>query len=508
MAPKCSLSRRFSEHEKNPSILVENVGRDDLDLSDRWDKKPVRSTPWGSRFTSLSSNLRGASAVLTARAKQLRVGESTSRIISQLRRSMVDTSAPDAMGKHERERSSRLDERHKRHKRHHDDDKKKKHKKHKDRKNHHRHKRSRESDSDSDGPTPDYERAMKVVRELLTETPELAKDLLGLLQMVDDGQVAVIGGIENKRIRSKLKELFPLLGLVKVATEEPSGTENAEAIEEKPAPGKPRKRDVPIGPALPPASARIPNCDAQDDDDDDDDVVGPALPGMKGFRLADENVEAEMTRKAAQLEKEQWERARDGGKANKAEGAGRAPLSREAWMTMMPESSILKDSLGPQNRPPPGKPVAFRSKEPAAVDKTWFDSPEERERAKRAKLDIELLGYVREENKPVVSATSSVSAVNESILPNANPEADEEMRKQMEKLRKSRGPSLLEQHQRKQAEQVKHGAESTLSSGGWNRDRDLTARRGMSGDDAERMITAAKQINSKFTAPTISRQFL
>lgn len=60
------------------------------------------------------------------------------------------------------------------------------------------------------------QRAMKVVRELLTETPELAKDLLGLLQMVDDGEVAVIGGIENRRIRSKLKELFPLLGLVKV----------------------------------------------------------------------------------------------------------------------------------------------------------------------------------------------------------------------------------------------------------------------------------------------------
>jgi hypothetical protein len=57
---------------------------------------------------------------------------------------------------------------------------------------------------------------MQVVRELLTETPELAKDLLGLLQMLDDGEVAVIGGIENRRIRAKLKELFPLLGLVKV----------------------------------------------------------------------------------------------------------------------------------------------------------------------------------------------------------------------------------------------------------------------------------------------------
>jgi hypothetical protein len=121
-------------------------------------------------------------------------------------------------------------------------------------------------------------------------------------------------------------------------------------------------------------------------------------------------------------------------------------------------------------------------------------------------------------------------SVNESILPTANPEADEEMRKQMENLRNARGPSLLEQHQRKQAEQVKSGAGGAQGSSGWNRcvreiclseteilwsdgvmqcrDRDLSARRGMSGDDAERMITAAKQINSKFTAPTISRQFL
>ncbi|KAE9048367.1 hypothetical protein PR003_g255 [Phytophthora rubi] len=464
------------------------------------------------------------------------------------------------MGKHERDRdresrSSRLDDRHKRHKRRHDDEKKKKkHKKHKD-KERKRHKSSRrsdsDSDSDSDAPTPDYERATAVVRELLTETPELAKDLLGLLQMMDDGEVAVIGGIENRRIRSKLKELFPLLGLVKLR--EPKGAfaksrkaqnnggeslmeilqrmlsggndNNVQSIETaerkddlsteeaKPAAPKPVKRELPIGPALPPPSAKISRSNFQDDDDDEE-VVGPALPGMKGFRLADERVEAEMARKAQELEKEQWERARDGGSSKKAEMARIAPMVREAWMTMMPESSILKDSLGPQNRPPPGKPAAFRSKEPAAVDKTWFDSPEERERAKRAKLDMELLGYVREENAPSAATASSVTsstaqpAVNESILPNANPEADEEMRKQMDSLRKARGPSLLEQHQRKQAEQAKTGAKSTQSSGGWKRDRDLTARRGMSGDDAERMISAAKQINSKFTAPAISRQFL
>ncbi|KAG3207021.1 hypothetical protein PC128_g321 [Phytophthora cactorum] len=463
------------------------------------------------------------------------------------------------MGKHEND-SSRLDE-HKRHKRRRDEDKKRKHKKSKDkeRKSHRRHKRSRHSsDSDSDcaiDHVADYARAMKVVRELLTETPELAGDLLGLIQMVDDGEVAVIGGIENRRIRSKLKELFPLLGLVKLR--EPKGAfakprkakdkgeslmevfqrmlsgdsdkaspqpavageqedslpmQDTELVEEKPSVQKPIKRDMPIGPALPPASARMSSSDVQDDDDDE--VVGPALPGMKGFRLADERVEAEMARKAEQLEKEQWERARAGGKDKKDEGTGKTPMVREPWMTMMPESSILKDSLGPQNRPPPGKPAAFRSKEPAAVDKTWFDSPEERERAKRAKLDMELLGYVREENAPSAAAASNVApatvqpAVNESILPNANPEADEEMRKQMEKLRKSRGPSLLEQHQHKQAEQAKSEAASTESVGGWNRDRDLTVRRGMSGDDAERMISAAKQINSKFTAPTISRQFL
>eukprot|EP00644_Phytophthora_capsici_P000239 jgi/Phyca11/100004/e_gw1.4.735.1 len=401
------------------------------------------------------------------------------------------------MGKRD---SSRLDERHKRRR---DADKKtKKHKKHKDteRKSHRRHKRSRHSDSDSDSddaPVPNYTKALKLVRGLLTETPELAGDLLGLLQMLDAGEVAVIGGVENRRIRSKLKELFPLLGLIKL--KEPKGAfaksrkaneaESLMQIFQRMLTGDSENNEI-----KPKEDAE--QAEDKPTDDEDDEVVGPALPGMKGFRLADERVEAEMARKAEQLEKEQWEHAR-----------------AEEWMTMMPESSMLKDSLGPQNRPP-GKPAAFRSKEPAAVDKTWFDSPEERERAKRAKLDMELLGYVREENAPSVSAASNTVSVvaqplvNESILPNANPEADEEMRKQMEKLRKARGPSLLEQHQRKQAEQAKNGTGSTESAGGWNRDRDLTLRRGMTGDDAERMISAAKQINSKFTAPTISRQFL
>lgn len=57
-------------------------------------------------------------------------------------------------------------------------------------------------------------------------------------------------------------------------------------------------------------------------------------------------------------------------------------------------------------------------------------------------------------------------------------------------------------------EQVRLASVLTVLADRWCRERDLTARRGMSGDDADRIINASKQINSKFTAPTISRQFL
>ncbi|KAI9908657.1 hypothetical protein PsorP6_004047 [Peronosclerospora sorghi] len=488
------------------------------------------------------------------------------------------------MGKHERERNCDRQDKW-RHKRQRGDEKKKakKSNKHKE-KNKKEKKRYRREQGDP--PTLDYKRALEVVRSLLTETPEIAKDLLSLLERVDDGQVAIIGGIENRHIRSKLKELFPLLGLVKLrqpkdafakpseekhygkeslievfhkmlsedigevsgskrrcllaeptiaqsTTTLPDDEHNKLSSTECPEPATKMsfKRDVQIGPALPPQSVV-----GDDQDDNDDEIVGPALPGMRGFRLPDERVEAEIFQKAQQLEKEQWQRVRNGCKNDTAEGDKTIPMTREAWMTMMPESSILKDSFGSQTKPPPGKPTAFRrqmhfnliafpklisefrfswlcSKEPAAVDKTWFDLPDERERKKRAKLDMELLGYVRHENAPNAKVASSIAAsaslaVKDSTSIVAKSEADEEMRKQMENLRKARGPSLLEQHQREQAELAKAGGKSTKSGRGWNRDRDLTIRRGMSGDDAERMITAAKQINSKFTAPTITRQFL
>uniref|UniRef100_K3WPT9 DUF3752 domain-containing protein n=1 Tax=Globisporangium ultimum (strain ATCC 200006 / CBS 805.95 / DAOM BR144) TaxID=431595 RepID=K3WPT9_GLOUD len=398
------------------------------------------------------------------------------------------------------------------------------------------HKKSRRH-HDEEPPAPDYKKALVVVKGLLGEFPELLSELITLLQMLDDGEVAVISGIENKRIRSQLKTLFPLLGLTKLS--EPKGfakrgkaqsdTSLLEVFQRMLTGGNVGdeasrvKRDAErigpsIGPAMPLGGLPGAATSSTYESDDDDDVVGPALPGMKGFRVADERVEAEMARRALELKQAEWDRAR-GITGDAKDGKDAPKQTRQEWMTVMPESSFFKDSLAPANRGPPGKPAAFRSKEPAAVDHTWFDAPEERDRARRAKLDMELLGYVRDENKPTASSSSSASrlaatgnqqsgGVNESIVPAANPEADEQMRKQMEQLRQERGPSLLEQHQKRLAEEAKASGNKGKAQTGWNRERDLTARRGMSNDDAAKILEASRGINSKFTAPTISRQFL
>ncbi|KAF1332197.1 hypothetical protein FI667_g3910, partial [Globisporangium splendens] len=438
------------------------------------------------------------------------------------------------------------------------------------------HKKSRRH-HDEEPPAPDYKKALVVVKGLLGEFPELLSELITLLQMLDDGEVAVISGIENKRIRSQLKTLFPLLGLTKrmlsggdvgeeasrgednhrtketreSGDEETKGNDVSRAVSSPPSSSSAEKvkRDAPIGPSIGPAMppGGLPGAAASTtyESDDDDDVVGPTLPGMKGFRVADERVEAEMARRALELKQAEWDRAR-GITGDAKDGKDAPKQTRQEWMTVMPESSFFKDSLAPTNRGPPGKPAAFRrydgakkyltipahnlacsplyfavwsSKEPAAVDHTWFDAPEERDRARRAKLDMELLGYVREENKPTASSSSAASrlavagnqqagGVNESIVPAANPVADEKMRKQMEQLRQERGPSLLEQHQKRIAEAAKTSGNKGKAQAGWNRERDLTARRGMSNDDAAKILEASRGINSKFTAPTISRQFL
>lgn len=83
---------------------------------------------------------------------------------------------------------------------------------------------------------------------------------------------------------------------------------------------------------------------------------------MKGFRAADERVEAEMTRRELEMERAEWDRVRGVATSDTVseKTSNTAPsLVRQEWMTVMPESSFFKDSLAPANRPT-GKPAAFR----------------------------------------------------------------------------------------------------------------------------------------------------
>ncbi|GLD94923.1 hypothetical protein PINS_up003548 [Pythium insidiosum] len=380
------------------------------------------------------------------------------------------------------------------------------------------------------GAPPDHKAALGVVRELLSEFPSIAPELLSLLQMLDDGEAAVLSGISNSRIRSLLVTLFPLLGLEKVPDVEdafrvPISSGESSLLETvagmlssddlaggahstDPSPKKPMARSAPIGPQMPakmPAPTQPP---IDDDDEGDDSDIGPALPGTKGYRQADPLVEAEMERRALEL-------STQASVGKERENSGSAPMVREDWMTQMPEKDpLFRDAMGPNMRRSSGKPAAFRSKEPAAIDQSWFDTPEERDRAQRAKMDIELLGYVREENAPRASTqrvpdrNQATGGVHDSIMPAANPQVDEEIRLQMEALKQRRGPSLLEQHQQKMAEDAKQNGNRAARSAGWDRERDLVVRKTLSREDADRIIASSQQISSKFTAPTVTRQFL
>ncbi|KUF75647.1 hypothetical protein AM587_10012126 [Phytophthora nicotianae] len=105
MAPTLSQPLGYYERRENPSILT--TGQDDFDFADEWNEQDKHSTSrwrnsnqnktssqstsrWSSCLSSLSSSVVGASTALT---KQINVGESTRRAISQLRKSMIEVSS-------------------------------------------------------------------------------------------------------------------------------------------------------------------------------------------------------------------------------------------------------------------------------------------------------------------------------------------------------------------------------------------------------------------------------
>ncbi|OQR86974.1 hypothetical protein ACHHYP_09682 [Achlya hypogyna] len=335
--------------------------------------------------------------------------------------------------------------------------------------------------------------AATFIKTLCTEHTSLAGDLLQILKMVDAGEAVVIGGIENKDIRKKLEVLFPLMGL---AESGPGGAYSKHKVAKRialydrmkpvvkpptaPTPTvkstPPARRIGPIGPQRPPSTAlAIP---VATEDYDDGPCVGPVLPGMAGFREASAEVEAEMARRAAALEKEQWDRVRGVPAPTTTK-----PLAREEWMLSLPKDASIQDALGGLGDLTARK---FRSRAKDERDDSWFASPEERQRALREQSQMDLLGYV-----PGGATAKAKAKPQEEVFVAPRPRE---------------GKSLLEAHQEKLAVPTAGGSEPAPAT--WDRERDMNTRRNLSRDSAQELIRQASEMSSRFAAPKVTRQFL
>ncbi|ETV93192.1 hypothetical protein, variant 1 [Aphanomyces invadans] len=347
--------------------------------------------------------------------------------------------------------------------------------------------------------------ALKRMESLLDEFPDLVADLTSILKVVDAGESVVIGGIANKEMKARLAELFPLMGLVesgpnesyakhKVAMRRPPLVDTFRiALQPRPkravsspappaqiseAPKHAQRVLGPIGPSLP---LRQPPAHI---DDDDDDVVGPALPGMKGFREASAEVEERMRAQAEAEEALAWKRVR-GEIPNETSGAP-AVLEREEWMLSLPDNESIQAALGGLGDQSARK---FRSRDKNERDASWFASPAEREQALREKAQWEMLGYVP--GKPEAAEQFSRQAVPPPTEAPTTPALPRQER------------SLLEKHQ----DAIKKDAKS-VAPAAWDRDRDMASRRQLSGDAASSLIQQATMMSSRFAAPKVTRTFL
>ncbi len=119
-----------------------------------------------------------------------------------------------------------------------------------------------------------------------------------------------------------------------------------------------------------------------DDDVDDDETIGPALPGMKGFREASAEVEAQM-RDMEEEEKQRWQELRNGPSATTSTSS--TGLQREEWMLSLPTDQTLNAALGGLGDQAPRK---FRARDKDERDESWFASPAARDQAKREQAQM------------------------------------------------------------------------------------------------------------------------
>ncbi|XP_069553917.1 GPALPP motifs-containing protein 1 [Brachyistius frenatus] len=237
-----------------------------------------------------------------------------------------------------------------------------------------------------------------------------------------------------------------------------------------------------LGPALPPGFRRA--AYENDDDDDDDggedgeDFPGPALP--PGYQAEpssseDEDVIGPMPSKGPIEDSVAPDFERRAQRMKEKLTGDEAPevLSRETWMTELPPE-LQHIGLGART---------FKKKSgPEKKDRSiWTDTPADRERKHRERLEKKETGQPEEDDAPQMS------------------QKDLEMAEKVSKYNESkRAESLINLHTKKMKEKSKEKADQPVERRPFDRDADLQVNRF---DEAQkqRLLKKSQELNTRFS---------
>ncbi|XP_049900485.1 GPALPP motifs-containing protein 1 [Epinephelus moara] len=240
----------------------------------------------------------------------------------------------------------------------------------------------------------------------------------------------------------------------------------------------PDRRPV-LGPALPPGFRRA-AYENDDDGEDEDDFQGPALP--PGYQAEssssegeDEDVIGPMPSKGPVEDSVALDFERRAQRMKEKLTGSDAPevLARETWMTELPPelqhiglgARTFKKKSGPENK-----------------DRSmWTDTPADRERKARERLERKQKGEVEKDDVPQLS------------------QKDVEMAEKVSKYNESkRAESLVSMHTKKMKEKAKEKADKPVERRPFDRDEDLQVNRF---DEAQkqRLLKKSQELNTRFS---------
>mmetsp|Transcript_4050 Transcript_4050/g.8736 ORF Transcript_4050/g.8736 Transcript_4050/m.8736 type:complete len:654 (-) Transcript_4050:249-2210(-) len=327
------------------------------------------------------------------------------------------------------------------------------------------------------------------------ETSSLPSELGGIVNLILEGESIVLDGLPDEDLRGDLERLFTTLGLVKAEIEEDSGDEDEDdddgpvmgfslpddsgalarasvlavldecrdSLREEKGSGGAEKKRV-IGPAMGPPPgfsasqalqeyAALPAADDSDDEDDE----GPAPIGSdmaKKRQRIGQSISADAVRVMAEHRRMELADVAAGGTGvPSASVAG----GREEWMLTPGKHDFLK---------------GIKSADPCKSRKF--------------------------KNEKVRGGGPN------AVASEAGPQLSAQQQAEMEAIRRrveeARGPTLIEQHKQKKAEETEAAKKSGRDKDfKWNRDRDLDAGRRVDKDHLHMVLGGAKEgLKDKF----------